>query len=54
MGATCREYLVVWDYELENGELEETWESYEKLLVPDDNGEMTISHENEKQVTSHT
>ena len=50
MGATCREYLVQWQYETEDGELEETWEPYTNLLVPDDEGEMTISALTEKQV----
>ena len=36
MSSTCRKYLVVWNYETEDGELEETWEPFGNLMVPDD------------------
>ena len=46
-----REYLVVWTYETEEGEQEETWEPYHHLMVKE-NGEMAIHPETEKQVSA--
>ena len=53
MGASGkREYLVVWKFETEEGELEETWEPYHHFLMVTENGEMAIHPETEKQVSA--
>lgn len=50
VGRKGREYLVMWVYEIEPGEREETWEAYERLLSPGDDGELDIHPDIEKQV----
>lgn len=52
VGPKGREYLILWVDEIEPGEAWETWEPYERLLAPSDDGELDIHPDIEKQVSA--